>query len=84
MVLKISRTEERGTKPPIRKQPLRNCLSDSALPRSSEPIQPVDRGPENVVCPEFDLVENGYAGPLKTTVAVAMPILGLLRWVKAV
>ena len=78
-VLKVPRTEEGSTKMPIREHPLRNCLSDGALPRPCEPIQPVDRGFMKVACPEFNLVQNGYMGPLETTGAVAMSVLGLLR-----
>ena len=66
-VLKVSRTEEGGTKLSVRECPLRDCLSDGALPRPCEPIQPVDRGLVKVACPEFDLVQNGSTGPLETT-----------------
>ena len=37
-----------------------------------------------VVRPEFDLVQNGAAGSLETTVAVTMSILGLMRTVETV
>ena len=38
----------------------------------------------NVACPEFDLVQNDYTGPLETTITVGMPIICLLRGAKAV
>ena len=60
----------------VRKQPLRDRLRDGALPRSSEPIQPVDGAPIEVSCPKFDPIQNGSACPFETTFALAMSILG--------
>jgi hypothetical protein len=77
-VLEVSRAEEGGTEPSVCERPLRDGLRDGGLPRSSEPIQPVDRGLVKVARPEFDLVQNGPASSLETTITVAMSILGLL------
>ena len=57
-------------------QPLRNGLRDGALPRSGQPIQPVDGGLAKVPCPEFDGVQNGSACSLETAFAFTMSILG--------
>ena len=78
-VLEVSRTEEGSAESSLRKHPLCDRLGNGGLPRSSEPVQPVDRRFVAVVCPSFDLVQNGAAGSLETTVTVAMSIFGLLR-----
>ena len=75
----VPRTEERGTELPSCKHPLCDRLCDCTLPCPSQPIQPVDRRLVKVLCPEFDLIQDGPAGPLQTTVTVAMTILGPLR-----
>ena len=64
------------------KNSLCDCLSDGALPRPCESVQPVDRGLVKVACPAFDLVENGNTGPFETTLTVAVLILGLSRGAK--
>jgi hypothetical protein len=83
-VFEISGAEEGGTESPLCEQPLRDRLSNGALSRSSESIQPVNRSFVKVACPEFDLVQDGTAGPLETTVAVAMAVLGLSSAAKIV
>ena len=78
-VLEVSRTEEGGTKLSGCEHPLRDRLGDGALPRPSQPVQPVDGRLAKIPCPDFDLVQDGYAGSLQTTFTVAMPIFNLLR-----
>ena len=75
-VLEIPRTEERCPKLIACKQSLCDCLRDGALPRSGEPIQPVDGGSAEVLCPEFDTVQNGPACPLETSFTSTVSILG--------
>ena len=77
-VLEISGAEEGSPEPSICKHPLRDRLSDGALPRACESIQPVYRGPVGVACPEFHLVQDSPAGPLETMITIAMSVLGLL------
>ena len=55
---------------------LRDGMCDGTLPRPGQPVQPVDGGLVEIDNPELNLVENGCACPLKTTLAVAMSILG--------
>ena len=75
-VLEIARAEERGPELTIRKQSLRDRLRDGALPRSGQPIQPVDRGPVEVVCPKFNTIQNGFACASETPFAPAVSVLG--------
>ena len=63
----------------MRERPLRDRLCNGALPRPSQPVQPVDRRPGKIRCPEFDLVQDGTTGSLQTALAVAVPISGRLR-----
>jgi hypothetical protein len=83
-VFKVSGAEEGGTESSLCERPLRDCLSNGALPRSSETVQPVNRGFVKVACPELDLVQDGTAGPLETSVAVAMAVLCLSSATKIV
>ena len=76
-VLKVSRAEERGPETSVCEYPLRDRLRYRGLSRSSEPIQPVDRGLIKIAGPKFDLVQNSAASPLETAGTVAMSILGL-------
>ena len=68
----------------ICEHPLRDCLRDGALPRSGQPIQPVDRRPIEVPRPEFNLVQDSTAGALQTTFTVAMQVLGSLRTAESI
>ena len=83
-VFEVSRAEERGSEPSVRKSPLRDRLRDGALSCSSEPVQPVDRGPVKVACPELNLVQNGAAGSLEAPVTVTVSILSLRRMAETV
>jgi hypothetical protein len=58
---------------------LRHRLRDGGLPRPGKPVQPVDGRFPRASCPEFDLIQNGSAGSLETTVTVPVSIFGLLR-----
>jgi len=78
-ICEVSRTKEGGTKPSVCEHPLRNRLRDGALPRSSQPVQPVDRRPIEVLCPEFDPIQDSTSGALQTAFTVAMQVLGSLR-----
>ena len=83
-VLEVSRTEEGSAKSSVGESPFRDCPSDGALPRPRESIQPVDRWLVKVVCPEFDLVQNGSAGSPETTAVATVSILGLLCTTKVI
>ena len=76
-VFEISGAEEGSTEPFVPEYPLSDRLSDGALPRSGESIEPVDRGFVRVACTEFALIHGGPAGPLKATITVAMSVPGL-------
>ena len=76
-VLEISGAEEGGTELSVREHPLGDRLSDGGLPRSSKSIEPIDRRFVEVARPKFDLVQDGPAGPLETTIAVSVSVLGL-------
>ena len=78
-IREISRTEERGPELPIREHPLCDRLSDGALPRPSQPIQPVDGRLVEIPGPESDLVQDTPAGSPQTASAIPMPILSGLR-----
>ena len=78
-ILEVSRTEERGTEPPVCEESLRDRLRDGGLPRPSQAIQPVDGGLVKVPCPEFDLAQDSSTCPLQATIAVAVSILDILR-----
>jgi len=78
-VLEVSRAEERGSEPSICKQPLRDGLGDGALPRSGQPIQPVDRWLIEVSGPVFNIFQDSSAGSLEATFTVAVQILSRLR-----
>ena len=67
-----------------REQPLGDRLRDGALPSSSKPIQPVDGGPVEVSCPEFDTIQDGSACSLETTLALAMSKLGAICTVEII
>ena len=77
-ILKIPRTEEGCPKQIVRKQPLRDRLRDGALPRSGQPIQPIDGGLAGVPCPEFDPVQNDSTCSFETTFSLAVSKLGPL------
>lgn len=83
-VLVISRAEKGGAETSVCKGPLRNGLRDRGLSCSSEPVQPIDRGLFEGVCPDFDLVQNNTTGSLKTTVTIAVSKLSLPRIVETV
>ena len=70
--------EERSAELSICECPFCNGLRNSSLPRSCQPVQPVDGGLSEVPGPEFYLVQNGSAGSLQTTSATAVPELGSL------
>ena len=76
-VLEISGAEEGSTELSVREHPLGDRLSDGSLPCTSESIEPVDRGFVEVACPKLDLVQDGPASPLETTITVAVSVLGL-------
>jgi len=78
-VLEVSRTEEGGTKLTGCECPLRDRLGDGALPRSGQPVQPVDARFVKIPCPEFDFVQDGSTGSFQTTIVVAMSIFSRLR-----
>ena len=82
-VLEVSRAEG-GPEASVGKHPLRDRLLDGALPRSSQPIQPVDGGTISVTRPKFDFVQNSAAGSFETTSSVTMSILGLSSVVEIV
>ena len=69
-VLDVSRAEEGGPKPSVIEKFLRNRVCDCALPRSSQPAQPVDGGLVEVPCPELDPVQDGFAGSLQAAFSV--------------
>ena len=77
-VLEIPGAEEGGTELSTRERPLRNCLCDGCLPRSGQPIQPVDGRFVEVPSPVFNGIQNSPARPLEAPVAVTMSILGPL------
>ena len=83
-VLKVARTEERGTKLSFCKCPLGDRLSDGALSCPCESIQPVDWGFVKVARPEFNFVQNGPSGFLETTVTVTVSKLSALCIAKIV
>ena len=56
------------------KRPLGDCLEDRGLPRSGQPVQPVDRGLVEISGPESDLIQNNTTCSLETASAVAMSI----------
>ena len=60
----------------VRECPFRNRLCDRGLPRSSQPVEPVDRGLVEVSRPVFDYVQNSATRPFEATVTVTMPIFG--------
>ena len=60
----------------IREHPLRDRLRDGALPRSGQPIQPVDGGLVEITYPELNRVDNGSTRPLETTFTAPVSILG--------
>ena len=62
----------------IRERPFCNRLCDCGLPRSGQPVQPVDKGLVEVPCPMLDCVQNSPARPFETPVTVAISILGPL------
>ena len=78
LVRKVPRTEEGGAKPSVCEGPLRDRLSNGALPHPCEPVQPIDRGSMKVECPEFDLVQKDPTRSLEATVTVAVSVLGLV------
>ena len=59
-------------------QSLCNGLSDGALARSGQPVQPVNGGFVKIPRPEFNIVQDGPAGSLEATFAATMAILRLL------
>ena len=63
----------------IREHPLCDCLSDRALPRSGQPVQPVDRRPAEIFRPQLDLIQDGSPGPLQATFTITVLIFGCLR-----
>jgi len=77
-VLKVSQAEERGSEPSVCEHPLCDGLSDGALPRSSQSIQPIDGGPLEVLRPVSNLIQNSSAGSLEATFTATMAILGCL------
>ena len=66
-VLVIPRTKERSAESPVRDR-----LRDRRFACPGKPVQPVDLGCARAPGPVFDLVQNGYTGPLETSLAVAM------------
>ena len=78
-ILEIPRAEEGSTELITCKQSLRDRPRDGALPRSSQPIQPVDGELVGVLCPEFYTVQDGPAGSLETTFLLAVSELGPIR-----
>ena len=60
----------------VREQPLRDRLRNGALPRSGQPVQPVDGGLVEVPCPEFDTIQNGSPCSFEAAFALAMSKLG--------
>ena len=73
-IREVSRTEEGGTELSICERPLRNRLRDRALACPGQSVQPVDRGPVKIPCPEFDLVQDNSAGSLQTPFPATVPI----------
>ena len=63
----------------VRKQPLRDRLRNGALPRSGQPVQPVDAGLAGVPCPEFDSIQDDFACSFETTFTLAVSKLGPVR-----
>lgn len=79
-VLEVSRAEERGSEPSICGHPLRDRLRDRALPRPGQSVQPVDGRLVEILRPEFDFVQDGFARCFQTTFAAArMSIFGPFR-----
>ena len=78
-VLEVSRTEEGCTKLSTCEYSLRDRLCNGALPRPSQPVQPVERALTEILRPELDLVQNCSARPFKTTPTTAVLIPGPLR-----
>ena len=71
-IREVSRTEG-GAVLSVCEHSLHNRLRDRALACPGQPVQPVDRRPVEVPCPEFDLVQDGSTGPLQTTITVTVP-----------
>ena len=65
-------------------QPFRDSLRDGALPRSGQPVQPVDGGLVEVPRPEFDPIQNGSARSFEATFALAVTMLGPIRVAKTI
>ena len=78
-ILEIPRTEEGGPELIVRKQPLRDRFRNGALPRSGQPVQPVDAGLAGFPRPQFDSVQNDPACSFEATFALPMSKLGSLR-----
>ena len=55
-------------------QPFGDRFRDGALPRSGEPVQPVDGGSVKVPCPMFDTAKNGLTGSFETAFALAVSV----------
>ena len=83
-VLIIPRAEERSSELPVRKNPFRDRLCDSSFARSSQSVQPIDLRCGTVPDPILDLIEDDSAGPLQTSLAIAMSKLGPERRGKTV
>ena len=83
-ILKIPRTEEGGPKVTVCEQSLRDRLRDGALPRSGQPIQPIDGALVEVPCPEFDGIQDSSTCPLEATFAFAVSKLGPLCTTEAI
>ena len=73
-IREVSRTEEGGTELPICERSLRDRLRDRALACPGQPVQPVNRRPVEIPCPEFDLVQDDCAGSLQTPSSATVPI----------
>ena len=74
-VFEVPRTEEGGPKLTVREQPLCDRLRNCTLPRSGQPIQPVDGGLARIPRPMFNFVQDGSTGSFQTTFTIAVPVL---------
>lgn len=59
----------------IRERPFCDCLCNCGLPRSGQPVKPVDGSLVEVPGPVFDRVKNSDTRALETAVTVTMSIL---------
>jgi hypothetical protein len=73
----IPGAEETGTERPIREGHLRECLSNSGLPRPSETVEPEDAFVLVVVQPVLELQQHIFPGPLHTSLSIPTEVSGI-------